>query len=223
MNKENKLDEYTIVNVTKLTNFQERVQNIMRKISPHPPTDNELCDKSSQHSYDYLYPKILELVKENYDNNNSDKPLTILDIGVYRGGSIKIWREVFPDALIIGFDRDYTNLTEELVKQFNEDKNIKLIRGDQSSASLGRVMRENDYLFDLVIDDAEHQILPQMSSFALLKDLVKKGGLYVIEDIYPEHLSKYPDDFLEYFDYVDMEHIKKRGDDKVFIYNNKKT
>lgn len=217
-NNNNTLLKYTVVNSEKLTEFQERVQSIIRKVSPSPPTDGELCDKASWHAYDYLYPKILELVKENYELTDKKQPLTILDIGVYRGGSIKIWREVFPDALIVGFDRDYTNLKPELVEQFNKDDKIRLIRGDQSSPALKKVMMDNNYKFDLVIDDAEHQIMPQMASFALLKDLVKKGGIYLIEDIYPQH--KYPDDFMKYFDVVDITHIKNRDDDKVFIYTN---
>lgn len=212
------IEKYTIVNNSSLTEFQKNVQNIMRKISPSPPTEDELCDKASEHAYDYLYPKVLELVKENYDLSNKKQPLTILDIGVYRGGSIKIWREIFPDAFIVGFDRDYTNLKPELIEQFNKDDKIRLIRGDQSSPSLKKIMMDNNYKFDLVIDDAEHQIIPQMASFALLKDLVKPGGIYLIEDIYPQH--KYPDDFMTFFDVVDITHVKKRGDDKVFIYTN---
>lgn len=215
--------KYTIVDVEDedLTEFQLMVRNVMRKISPKPPTETELCDKASHHCYDLLYPKILEIIKENYEKNlanGDDRQLTILDIGVYRGGSIKMWREIFPDALIIGFDHNYNNVDKSLANEFNKDKKISFYKGDQSSVKLRDIMIENDYMFDLIIDDASHQLGPQMASFVRLRDRLKKGGMYLIEDIYPEY--DYPDDFLELFDNVDLSYINDHGDDNVFIHVN---
>jgi len=34
-----------------------------------------------------------------------DKEITLLEIGVYRGGSLKLWRDYFPRGTIVGIDR----------------------------------------------------------------------------------------------------------------------
>jgi len=45
-------------------------------------------------------------------------------------------------------------------------------------------------------------------------------GVYVIEDVYPEHIrnNKYPAAFLSNFEHVDLSDIKGRGDDRLFVF-----
>ena len=58
--------------------------------------DNERTDKDTTHSYIDLYDKILAKRKETAFN--------ILEIGIYLGGSIKLWADYFTYATIYGLD-----------------------------------------------------------------------------------------------------------------------
>ena len=60
--------------------------------------NNKLTDKNTDHSYLDLYYDLLCSKKETAKN--------ILEVGIYRGGSIKLWHDFFDNAMIYGLDRD---------------------------------------------------------------------------------------------------------------------
>jgi cephalosporin hydroxylase len=200
------MSEY-ICDPNNLNEFEKKVCEVMRRVSPYPPTEGELCDKCSHHAYDHFYPRLLSKLQNR-------EPLHILEIGVYRGGSLKIWTEVFPNAKYYGVDWNYSNLQIDVAN----NKNVVLLTGNQSDPNMKKVFEKLNIKFDLIIDDGSHQIFDQMSSFNLLKDFISKDGYYVIEDIYPEH--NYPEEFKNQFVDVDITHIKKRKDDRLFVYHN---
>ena len=70
--------------------------------------------------------------------------------------------------------------------------------------------------FDIIIDDGSHQISDQQITFGNFFHLLNSSGLYVIEDIYPQH--NYPEEFKSLFKVHDLRYIKNRGDDIIFEY-----
>ena len=64
-----------------------------------------------------------------YDSHLShlrDEKLNILEIGVFNGGSLYMWKNYFPNSKVTGIDIDpYTKRWEET------DKDIKVYIGDQ--------------------------------------------------------------------------------------------
>ena len=86
----------------------------------------------------------------------------------------------------------------------------------QSDSAVSSLFKGID--FDLIIDDASHIASDQIATFQMLKSRLANGGKYIIEDIYPENI--YPQDFMKNFRVVDICHIKNRGDDRCFIYEN---
>jgi len=48
------------------------------------------CDKSSRHRYDLIYEKDLEQYKDDPD-------FVLLEVGIFKGESIKAWLEYFPN------------------------------------------------------------------------------------------------------------------------------
>jgi len=165
-----------------------------------------LCDKAKYHCYDEFYPDLLEkyLNKEN---------LTILEIGTYYGGSILLWEELFPTAKIYTIDWNFNNLKVNLDRE-----NITKIKISQTDPKLKEILK--DVKFDIIIDDGSHQAPDQIGTFELLSNQLNDGGVYVIEDIYPEHIAnkKYPAAFLSKFKDVDLSRINGRGDDRLFVY-----
>ena len=126
-------------------------------------------DKSSLgHDYLRFYESFFAPIR--------DSPLTILEIGVLNGASMKVWEEYFPAAKIVGFD------TVRSCKQFERDRVIIEI-GDQSRVEdLERVAYAHGP-FDIVIEDGSHRWNHQILSIKTLFPAIKPAGVYVVEDL----------------------------------------
>jgi hypothetical protein len=56
---------------------------------------------------------------------------------------------------------------------------------DQSDSNqLSKFVSEVDYKFDIIIDDGSHQMADQQLTFYYLSKVLKKGGIYIIEDLH---------------------------------------
>jgi hypothetical protein len=74
--------------------------------------DNDRTDKNTAHSYLDLYQTLF--------NNKKNTAKNILEIGIYRGGSIKLWSEFFINATIYGIDIiDIDNMIEDIKNNIN--------------------------------------------------------------------------------------------------------
>jgi hypothetical protein len=106
----------------------------------------------------------------------------VLEIGVFRGASLRMWRDYFPNAEIHGFDSQKTELTPE--------SRIHLHVGDQADRhSLDSLLEAAGSPFDLIIDDGGHTMEQQQVSFACLFPHLRPGCPYIIEDL---HTSFFP-------------------------------
>jgi hypothetical protein len=132
-----------------------------------------------QHNYIPLY--------ERHFGARRDSPLTLLEIGIGSGGSLQMWRDYLPRATIIGID--------SLDKSAFESSRIRVYQGDQADpAFLHRVAAENGGV-DIVIDDGSHVGSDLLASFRTLFPLLKRGGLYVIEDMHTSYWSGFGGNF----------------------------
>jgi tetratricopeptide (TPR) repeat protein len=135
-------------------------------------------DKSSRiHNYTNIYFKYL--------NGLRDEELRIVEIGVALGRSLRMWKEFFPRADIVGVDIDPN------CRRY-ADERVKIFIGDQSDEDfLESLARNTGGNFDLIIDDGGHLAQQQQASFKYLFPHLKPKGVYVIEDL----LVSYRPDF----------------------------
>ena len=126
-------------------------------------------DKSSMH---HNYTKLYQL----YFENLRQEKLKILEIGVDKGYSLKTWLEYFPNALITGID-----IID--LKHFEEDR-VHIEQGDQKDVNFLKKTSDKYGPFDIVIDDGSHDNYDMKASFDCLFPLLKKGGIYVVEDMH---------------------------------------
>jgi hypothetical protein len=147
--------------------------------------------KTSFHNYSRQYNTLFKEYR--------DKPLKYLEIGVFRGGSIKAMREVFPNATcILGLDIDSN------CKSFEDaPHNIFVEIGNATDASFIRKITEKYGTFDIILDDGSHVNRDVIRSFERLFPLLNDNGLYVVEDTIcyksnPHLDTNYPN-HLEYF------------------------
>ena len=164
---------------------------------------NELANKylsdkgtvrGAQHGYTFTY--------DHYFNDFREDEVRILEIGLNNGGpelgsdrlsrvidsapSIRMWHDYFPNGDIWGFD---INQIEESLKQ--DMPRFKFFQGDQGSIKCFQKFKqtvEEQYgthqIFDIIIDDGSHAFYHQQLAFVSLTDMLKPGGIYVIEDVH---------------------------------------
>jgi hypothetical protein len=112
-----------------------------------------------------------------------DRPLRILEMGVWRGGSLDLWRQYFgPEAVIFGIDIDEVILTLGI-----DSAEVRV--GSQTDEVFLRGVIEEMGGVDVVIDDGSHQSKDVIASLRILFPLLADGGTYVIEDL---HTSYWP-------------------------------
>lgn len=99
-----------------------------------------------------------------------------LEIGVFRGKSLRMWKEVFPNARIYGIDNNPKYLFEE--------ERITCFLADQSRKDdLIKVASRIGGNIDRIIDDGSHHVEDQILSARTLVPFLSEDGLYVIEDV----------------------------------------
>ena len=117
------------------------------------------------------------------------KEITLLELGIHKGGSLLLWRDYFEYGTIAGIDI-------KVPKEFNPPKRIHVFEGSQSSINfLSRVAKEvAPKGFDIIIDDASHiGKLTKVAFWHLFENHLKPNGLYVIEDWGTGYWSDWPD------------------------------
>ncbi len=106
------------------------------------------------------------------------RSFTLVEAGIWKGDSLKMWRRAFPKANIIGVD-----LAEP--EGFEPLPGVTIVTGDQSDPELfARIRRDvAPRGFDVVIDDASHDAAPTAGMLqAVFPTHLVPGGLYFIED-----------------------------------------
>lgn len=141
------------------------------------PTKDFGTDKNTWHSY------ITNFYEERFFPYK-DKSISLLEIGIETGASLKLWSEYFTNAVnITGVDISDAKLKPE----FNSDATV--IIGDAYSQEIANSF-EN---FDIIIDDASHTHEDHLKSMKLYLPKLKSGGIFVIEDIQSE---RYFEDYI---------------------------
>jgi len=136
------------------------------------------CDKGSKHNYEKCYEQFFEPLK--------DKEINILEVGIYKGHSLKVFKDYFPNAQIYGIDI-FTRVNPNTISTlFN--KNIHWAKCDSTDPSCASEITKSfgkDIKFDIIIDDGLHE--PEANALTLknLWPLLKSDGIYFVEDVWP--------------------------------------
>lgn len=120
-----------------------------------------------QHGYMPIYERMFSFFR--------DQPVSLLEIGVHEGASLKTWNEYFvsQQTRILGIDKVITEKAKILMgpiylEECDASKDFHLLAGE----------------YDIIIDDGSHIAKEQLDSFYGLWEFLKPGGLYVVEDLF---------------------------------------
>jgi Methyltransferase domain len=109
------------------------------------------------------------------------RPVRLLELGVWQGGSLELWRAYLGDqAAIVGVD---------IHPRCEGLENVRI--GSQSDAVFLRSVVAELGGIDVVIDDASHRARDQRASLAALWPLLTDGGLYIIEDVHTAYWAAF--------------------------------
>jgi hypothetical protein len=175
--------------------------------------DDKITDKNTCHSYLDLYNSLLCSKKETAKN--------ILEVGIYRGGSIKLWHDYFQNAMIYGLDHDPIDRYIT-----NEIKNKERIYLFTSIDAYNENYFNSNFLskkikFDFILDDGPHTLDSMKKFIKLYSQVMTDDGILIIEDVqdwdWIETLkNEVPDHLKEFIKAYDLRKNKGRYDDIVF-------
>ncbi len=124
-------------------------------------------DKSSAH---HNYLNKYEFFIRHWKN----EPITILELGVFKGGSIKTWESYFEKAQIYGVDID------EACKCYESDRSKIIIQDLSNEDELAKLAELHP---QIIVDDASHIWSHQIKAIFQLFPKMSTGGVFVMEDL----------------------------------------
>ena len=155
-------------------------------------------DKNTRHSYARFYEQVFP---------NPQDVKSVLEIGVYHGGSLLVWRDWFVNAAIHGMD----NGSACEIWKPHVDR-IHVHRADASDPKTLKAVADLFGPFDFIVDDASHKPFEQVAAYSVLSPYLANGGIYVIEDVQTIQIAaEIQSTFGGHIE--DRRHVKNQADD----------
>lgn len=180
-----------ISNLIHNDDISDELSNIMTKYGSDKGTglsDNYIISDIRSpnyvcHNYTYYYSKLFSNIR------NENINLFEMGVGVPScmgswAASLLGWKEYFPNSKIFSADIDKEYLyNDDRIKSYYVDQN-----DIQSIQELWKNM-ENE-LFDIILDDGLHTYSSNYTFYIKSIHKLKKGGIYIIEDISTDFIDK---------------------------------
>jgi hypothetical protein len=126
-------------------------------------------DKASN-GHDYLR------TYESIFGHRRQEALTILELGINEGRSLRTWNQYFPNARILGVDIDKRSM------KWADDRIETFLCDVSKPAEIAVLKTSLPSGVDYIIDDASHHVDDIIIAHQNLCSLINPGGAYIIED-----------------------------------------
>lgn len=128
-------------------------------------------------------------IYDKYFSQYRDTDVVFVEIGIYQGGSLQMWKEYLgPKAKIYGID-----INPEC-KKF-EDEQIEVIIGDQENKDFLKSLKNKIPKIDILLDDGGHTMKQQINTFEAMFEHIKYDGIYMCEDVHTSYWNEYKGGF----------------------------
>lgn len=150
------------------------------------PSDDEFTKILQQHEGNTItkwahYPEIYDRHLARFRNT----AVRFLEIGVFRGGSLDVWRKYFgPKAQITGID-----INPECA-QFQGASGAVRIGSQADAAFLNAVIDEMGGI-DVILDDGSHNSRHIRKTLEVLFPRLSENGIYMVEDLHCAYLPRF--------------------------------
>ena len=196
--------------MTKIFNFISNSKTEMKLVDFYLP---DRSDKNTLHSYLDLYQQVLE--------KKQDSAKRVLEIGVQRGGSIKMWHDFFQNAEVHGLDiMGHGEMWPDL---FNHPRiHLRTSVDAYKEEFVNREFLDKNIRFDFILDDGPHTLISMMHFLRYYIRLLKDDGILIIEDIQDidwikQLVHEIPGNLLPCCKVYDLRGNKGRYDDIVLV------
>ena len=142
---------------------------------------NDLLELGKQYKSTKDWAGFLEIYS-NYFKDYKDKEINILEIGIDKGESLKIWRKYFTRAKICGID---------IIDIKFQIEGVDLIKANQTDEKALKEICDKYKGFDIIIDDGGHHSKQIAISLNFLFDYLKDNGLYIVEDLQTSYFPRF--------------------------------
>ena len=130
-------------------------------------------NKITAHGYSKIYEDLFKPLK--------DKPIKILEIGSFYGNASAALFFYFKNSLIHSAD-----INPDMYKYKGLRLNNFFVDSSSRESIIKNILNQN-IEFNIIIEDASHMLKDQIISLFMLFPKIKKGGIFIIEEIdFPE-------------------------------------
>lgn len=140
-------------------------------------------DKDTNHSYGPVYDLLFP---------DAERYRLVMEVGIASGAGLLAYREIFPNAQIVGFDKEPCHRPEvgsedaAVYPLCPRPSRLEIHQGDlRVPADLLRAV--NGRLFDLIVEDATHILEDNLVCYETLWPCVAPGGIYLVEEFANVH------------------------------------
>lgn len=145
-----------------------------------------------------------------------DSQISLLEIGIFRGGSLAVFHEYFPNAIVIaGID----SIDWGSRHNCSSYEKVKVIIGDGYDFSLVNKLPN----FDIIIEDGDHRHESHIKFLELYPQKLNAGGVMIIEDIadmaWTEVYKKLVPSTMTW-EVVDIREVSNMSDSILFVVRN---
>lgn len=152
-------------------------------------------DKDTHHAYLSIYSELFCKWEK--------KSINILEVGTWKGGSMKLFEQYFVNANIIGYDI----IAPE----------VKLHRAQVIVKDFYSIDPDKLPTFHIAIDDGPHDVESQLKFVRMVYPKMVKGGILIVEDVRPNLQSRFdalniPYTIMEFRPYTDED------DDRILVF-----
>lgn len=148
----------------------------------------DVSSETDAEAFRFYKPRAMVDQYERFLSQVPFVPDTVLELGIWDGGSVAFWTDLLAPRLYLAVDKD-TRGDSAYFRRYVEENRLEAVidcrwgvdQGDHET--LWSLLADHDLpLVDLVIDDASHSYGPTLASFSCLFPRVRPGGYYIIED-----------------------------------------
>lgn len=136
-----------------------------------------------------FFHKYLDFYEQHLPDRSFEGRL--LEIGIMDGASLRMWHEYYPNADIVGLD---TGLQSDL-----RIEGVTMLEVDGTKPKDLKPLG----MFDIIIDDGSHYTADQQKSFEhLFYNQLKRGGLYIVEDLHTSYRPEYVNSKIDSIEFI---------------------
>ena len=158
--------------------FTENINELDKLALKFPPQHalHTGGDKSSLiNNYTHIYDQIFKDLRTSIFN--------LLEVGVFKGDSLALFREYLPYANIYGIDINLGQYKKNLLR-LRELESFRKNEPTVARVNSRSKLPFRDLQFHFIIDDGDHHPNAQIKTFEnLFYNYLTPGGMYIIEDV----------------------------------------